>query len=158
MKIKVIFAAAALVYAPLAFAGGNAAYPKENVAAFIVEKLDVTSLPFVYRPKKEIGKKTLADYGYSARKVDENEAIIEAEGGVKRLSIKALDQTSSGIYACVAKPRQNGGEAKIQSVVLLKRKDSNALLKVRESSREFASCPVTGGTDNNSTAIEYGGD
>jgi hypothetical protein len=158
MKIKFIFAVAALAYAPLAVAGGKAAYPKENVAAFIVEKLDVTSLPLVYRPTKEKGKKTLADYGYTARKLEENEAIIEAEGGVKKLSIKVLDQTSSGIYACVAEPGQNAGEAKTQSVILLKRKDSNALLKVRDSSREFASCPAIGGTDNASTATEYGGD
>jgi hypothetical protein len=156
MKIKVMFAVAALAYAPLALAGGNADYPKDRVAAFVVEKLDVTSLPSAFRPKKEKGKKTLADYGYAAQKVEENEAIIEAVDGAKRLSIKVLDQGSSGIYVCVAEPGQNGGEAKKQSVVLLKRKDPNALLKGRESFREFASCPVIGGTD--STVDAYGGD
>ena len=154
MKIKVIFSVAALACAPLAVAGGSAPYPKENVAAFIVEKLDVTSLPLVYRPKQEKGKKTLADYGYTARKVEENEAIIEAEGGVKKLSIKVLDQKSSGIYVCVAEPGENGGSAKTQSVILLKRKDANALLKGRESFREFATCPVIGGSD--STSNSYG--
>lgn len=158
MKIKVMFAIAALACAPLAVAGGNAAaYPREKVAAFIVENLDVTSLPSSIRPTKEKGKKTLADYGYTARKVAENEAIIEAVGGVKKLSIKVLEQTSSGIYACVAESGQNGGEAKTQSVVLLKRKDSNDLLKGRDSSRAFVSCPVIGGSDNASTAVEYGG-
>ncbi len=156
MKIKAMFAVAALAYAPLTFAGGNAAYPREKVAAFIVEKLDVTSLPLVYRPKLEKGKKTLADYIYTARKVEENEAIIEAEDGAKKLSIKVLDQTSSGIFVCVTEPGQNGGEAKTQSVILLKRKDSNGLLRGRESRREFASCPAIGGSD--STANSYGGD
>jgi hypothetical protein len=64
------------------------------------------------------------------------------------LSIKVLDQRSSGIYVCVAEPGQNGGEAKTQSVVLLKMKDPNSLLKGRESFREFASCPVIGGSES----------
>ena len=158
MKINVVFAAAALACAPLALAEGNAAYPKENVAAFIVEKLDVTSLPSAIRPKNEKGKKTLADYGYTVQMVEENKAIVEASGGAKQLSFKVLDQRPSGIYVCVAEPDQSGGEAKTQSVILLKRKDSNALLRGRESFREFSSCPVIGGSDNDSTASSYGGD
>ena len=156
MKIKVMFAVAALAYAPLALAGEKAAYPKEKVAAFVVEKLDVTSLPSAIRPKKEEGKKTLADYGYKAQKVEENEAIIEAVDGGRRLSIRVLDQRPSGIYVCVAEAGQNSGEAKTQSVVLLKMKDPNAVLKGRESFREFASCPVIGGSAP--TANSYGGD
>src|SRR5262249_6223368 len=115
-----------------------------------------TSLPSAFRPKKEKGKKTLADYGFTPQSVGENEAIIEAPGGVGELAIKILDQKSSGIYVCVAEPGQNGAETKNQSVIFLKRKDSNALLKGRESSREFASCPVIGGSD--STADSNGGD
>jgi hypothetical protein len=156
MKIKVMFAVAALAYVPLALAGGNAAYPKEKVAAFVVERLDATSLPSAIRPKKEKGKKTFADYGYTTQKAEESEATVEALNGARRLSIKVLDQRLSGIYVCVAEPSQNIGEAKTQSVVLLKMKDPNALLKGRESFREFASCPVIGGTD--STADAYGGD
>jgi hypothetical protein len=60
-KIEVILAVSALAYAPLALAGGRAAYPSEKVAAFVVEKLDATSLPSAIRPRKEKGKKTLAD-------------------------------------------------------------------------------------------------
>jgi len=97
MKTKVLLAVAALSYSPLAVAGNEAAYPKENVAAFVVEKLDLTSLPSEFRPKKEKGKKTLEDYGFTAQRIDENEAIIEAAGGVRRLAIKVLDQKSSGI-------------------------------------------------------------
>ncbi len=154
MKTKVLLAVAALSYSPLAVAGNEAAYPKENVAAFVVEKLDLTSLPSEFRPKKEKGKKTLADYGFTAQRTDENEAIVEA-GGVRRLAIKVLDQKSSGIYVCVTEPGENGGDTKAQSVVLLKRKTPNTLLKGRESFREFAACPAIGGSD--SATNLYGG-
>ena len=154
MKTKVLLAIVALAYAPLVVAGNEAAYPKENVAAFVVEKLDLTSLPSALRPKKEKGKKTFADYGFTVQTVDENEAVIEAAGGVRRLAIRVLDQKSSGIYVCVAEPGENGGSTKTQSVILLKRKDANALLKGRESRREFGACPVVGGSD--STSSSYG--
>jgi hypothetical protein len=147
MKTKVLLAVVALSYSPFVVAGNEAVYPKENVEAFVVEKLDLTSLPSVFRPKKEKGKKTLTDYGFTAQSTDENEAIIEAAGGVRRLTIKVLDQKSSGIYVCVAEHAENGSDTKAQSVVLLKRKNSNALLKGRESFREFAACPVIGGSD-----------
>jgi len=155
MNTKLVLALAALSYAPLVVAGNEAAYPKEKVAAFVVEKMDLTSLPSAFRPKKEKGKKTLADYGFTAQTVNENEAVIEAAGGVRRLAIKVLDQKSSGIYVCVAEPGENGSQAKAQSVILLKRKDSNALLKGRESFREFAACPVIGGSS--SSGSSYGG-
>jgi len=155
MKTKVLLAVVALSYSPLAVAGNEAAYPKENVAAFVVERLDLTSLPSEFRPKKEKGKKTLQDYGFTAQRIDENEAIIEAAGGVRRLAIKVLDQKSSGIYVCVTEPGENGGGTKVQSVVLLKRKTPNTLLKGRESFREFAACPVIGGSD--SATNLYGG-
>jgi len=157
MKTTVVLALAALSYARLTVAGDKNVYPKEKVAEFIVEKLDITSLPVAIRPKKEKGKKTFADYGFTAQGVDDGETIIQAVGGTRKLSIKVLDQKSSGIYVCVAEPGQNAGKAKIQSVVLLKRNDSNALLKGRESWREFASCPVVGGTGKDSE-VSAGGD
>ena len=153
---KLKWVVAVLSCAPLAIAGDKAAYPKDNVAQFVLEKLDVTSLPSTLRPKKEKAKKTFAEYGFIAQKLDKNDAIIEAADGVSRLVIKVLDQTSKGIYVCFADPGQNGGEPKTQIVVLLKMKDPNALLKGRESFGEFAACPVIGGTD--SAADSYGGD
>ena len=147
MKTKVLLTVLALSYAPLMVAGNEDSYPKEKVAEFVVEKLDVTSLPSAFRPKKEKGKKTLADYGFTAQRMDEDEAIIEAAGGVRRLAIKVLDQNSSGIYVCVAEPGESGGDTKAQSVVLLKRKNPSGLLNGRESFREFAACPVIGGSD-----------
>jgi hypothetical protein len=154
MSTKLVLALAALSYAPLVVAGNEDAYPREKVAAFVVEKMDLTSLPSAFRPKKEKGKKTLADYGFTAQTVNETEAVIEAQGGVRRLAIKVLDQKSSGIYVCVAELGENGGETKMQSVVLLKRKNPSALLKGRESSREFPACPAIGGSD--STMNSYG--
>jgi hypothetical protein len=154
MKSKVLFAVVALSYVPLVMAGNKAEYPNEKVAEFVIEKLDVTSLPSAVRPKKEKGKKTFADYGFTAHTVNDNEAVIETAGGVRRLAIKVLEQKSSGIYVCVVEPGENGGQANTQSVLLLKRKDSNTLLKGRESIREFAACPVIGGSD--STSNSYG--
>jgi hypothetical protein len=153
MKTKAVLAIVALSYAPLGMAGNKAEYPNERVAEFVIEKLDVTSLPSAFRPKKEKGKKTFADYGFTVETVDETEAVIEAAGGVKRLAIKVLDQKPSGIYVCLAEPGENGGQAKAQSVLVLKRNDPSALLKGRESFREFAACPVIGGSD--STANSY---
>jgi hypothetical protein len=148
MRTKILLAVAALAYAPVGLAGNKAAYPTEKVAAFVAEKLDLTSLPSTFRPKKQKGKRTSADYGFTAQMVSDNEAMIESASGDKRLAITILDQTSSGIYACVAEP------AKLQSVIVLKRKDASALLKARESWREFAACPVIGGSD--STTGAYG--
>jgi len=154
MKTKVLLAVVALSYAPLGVAGNKAEYPNEKLAEFVIEKLDVTSLPSTFRPKNEKGKKTLADYGFTVQTVDESEAVLEAAGGLRRLTIKVLEQKYSGIYVCVAEPGENGGSAKTQIVILLKRKDANALLKGHESFREFAACPVVGGSD--STSNSYG--
>jgi hypothetical protein len=153
MKAKVLLAVVVLSYAPLGMAGNKVEYPSEKVGEFVIEKLDVTSLPSVFRPKKEKGKKTLADYGFTAQRVDENETIIEAAGGVRKLAIKVLDQNTSGIYVCVAEPGENGGQAKTQSVILLKRKESNALLTVHLTFREFATCPEIGGSDTSGNSF-----
>ncbi|HTB92664.1 MAG TPA: hypothetical protein VK728_07520 [Candidatus Sulfotelmatobacter sp.] len=156
MKIKVVLALAALSHAPLTVAGDKDVYPKEKVAEFIVTKLDVTSLPAAVRPKKEKGKKTFADYGFAAQEVNERESIIQAMDGTRKLSIKVLDQRPSGIYVCVTEPGQIAGQAKVQSVVLLKRNDSNTLLKGRESWREFAACPVVGAAEKYAEEIAGG--
>jgi hypothetical protein len=152
MKTITLLALAVLSYPPLGLASNKAAYPKEKVAAFVAEKLDLTSLPSTFRPKKEKGKKTIADYGFTPQMVSENEAVIEAASGGKKLTITILDQTSSGIYACLAEPGENGGTPKAQSVIFLKRKEESALLKARESWREFAACPVIGGSDSTTSA------
>jgi hypothetical protein len=61
MKTKTLLAVAALAYAPLGLAGNKPAYPKEKVAAFVAEKLDLTSLPSTFRPKKQKGRVRITD-------------------------------------------------------------------------------------------------
>jgi hypothetical protein len=156
MKIEVLVAVAAMACACVALSAEDAPYPNEKLAAFVVEKLDVTSLPTVYRPKKQKGKKTLTDYGYTVQKLGETEALVEEAGGTRKLVIRILQEGSAGIYACMSEPARDGGYPKTQSVILLKRKDSSDLLKGRETWKEFKSCPAIGASADNSAA--YGGD
>lgn len=155
MKTKVLLAILFLSYVSPGMARNKTEYPNEKVAEFVINKLDVTSLPSGFWAKKVKGKKTLADYGFTAQTLNDNEAVIEGADGVRKLAIKVLDQKSSGIYVCIGTPGVNGGDTKTQSVVLLKMKDSNELLKGRESFREFAACPVIGGSDSSENS--YGG-
>jgi len=43
--MKLLYGAIALVCTPLVIAGNDAAYPTEKLAAFVAEKVDVTTLP-----------------------------------------------------------------------------------------------------------------
>ena len=126
--------------------GNSALYPTEKVTSFVIEKLDLTSLPAPFHPHKEKGKKTFADYGFTRQNVEEPSAVLETAGGAAKLSLRVLDQKSSGIYVCVADSEQTDA-IKTQRVFLVKRKSSDALLKGREAFREFAGCPLIGGND-----------
>ena len=156
MRTRALLAVVALSCAPLLAARNDPAYPTERVAGFLVAKLDLNSLPSAFRPMKQKGKRTFADYGFTAQRVDESEAIVEAQGGAKGLKIKVLDQKSSGIYVCIAERGRNNAETETQSVGLLTRRGPDSLLKARESFRGYAACPVIGGSD--STVDSYGGD
>ena len=131
MKIKVLLAVLFLSYVPLCLAGNKAEYPNEKIAKFVIDKLDVTSLPPGFGPRKAKGRKTIADYGFTAQTYNDNEAVMEGDG-LKKFAIKILDENSSGIYACIGAPGVNESGTKTQSVILLRMKDSNALLKGRE--------------------------
>ena len=141
-----------LVCAPLALAGNGAGYPNEHVAGFVVEKLDVTTLPSALRPKREKGKKTFSDYGFVTQKAEENESLVEAPNGGARYSLKVLQQSDSGIYVCLAQQSKDGNATAIQRVLLVKHKNANDLLKGRESFRDFAACPEIGGADDGSSS------
>jgi hypothetical protein len=145
----------ALVCVPMAVAGNNVAYPKERVAEFVVEKLDITVLPSTLRPKPEKKKKTFAEYGYGTRQLNEKEALVEAASGGSQIDIKILEQETSGIYVCVEGPAKNVSGGQIQRVFLLKLKNARGLLKGRESSKEFDGCPVIG-IDPAATTDSYG--
>jgi hypothetical protein len=137
----------ALACVPAALAGNKVPYPREKVTEFVVDKLDVTTLPSAIRPKHEKAKKTFTDYGYVPRQLDDKEAIIETTSGGSQISIRVLQQESAGIYVCVAGSEKNANEKHVQRVLFLKMKDANGFLKSRETFKEFSSCPVIGGTD-----------
>ena len=153
--MKLFCGAIILACAPLAFAGNDAAHPIEKVAAFVIQKLDVTTLPSAIRPKREKNKKTFADYGYVMRKVDEKEALLEAPQTGAEITISILEEKKSGIYVCVNGQTQTEGSSHFQRVFLLSQKNTSALLKGRESSKEFDGCPVIGGGDNDSQPNGY---
>ena len=155
--MKVMCGVLLLVWMPLTVAKSESAYPKEKVAEFVVQKLDVTSMPLAIRPKKEKGKKTFGDYGYVTRKLDDNEAQVEAPQGRSEITVSVLEENKSGIYVCFNGETQKQGDSQIQRVFLLTVKNGDGLLKGRESWKEFDSCPVIGGSDGEASADAYGG-
>ena len=155
--MKMLCGMIALATASVAVANNSASYPKGEVTKLVVEKLDVTTLPSGIRPKRDHNKKTFSDYGYMTSSLDENQAVVATPAGTQ-INIKRLEQKSSEVYVCVAGPGENASGGKIQRVFLVKLKNSDSLLKGRESWKEFDACPVMGGTDHDSTADAYGGD
>jgi hypothetical protein len=153
--MKILCGMIALAGASVALANNSASFPKDKLTEFVVEKLDVTTLPSGLRPKRDHAKKTFSDYGFVTSSLDENQAVIAGPSGTQ-INIKLLEQKTSEIYVCVAGTSENGGSGKIQRVVLLKLKDAGSLLKGRESGKEFSACPVIGGTDHDLTADAYG--
>jgi hypothetical protein len=153
--MKIFCGVMILASASVALAGNSApAYPTEKVAEFVVEKLDVTTLPYAMRPKKDKGKKTFSDYGYATRQVEEDEALVEATPG-RRVAIRVLAQEEAGIYVCVDGRGKNASDGRIQRVLLLQLKGSDGLLKGRESSKDFNSCQVIGGMADGSSGSSY---
>jgi hypothetical protein len=148
----VMIGAMGLAGVPGAVEGNNVPYPKENVAEFVVAKLDVTTLPSAVRPKRENGKKTFAEYGYVTRQIADKEAIIERAAGDSEINIRILEQRSSGLYVCTGGESKNAGRSRMQGVFLLTMKSATGLLRGRESFVEFEGCPVIGGADADADA------
>ena len=153
--MKLICGLMALACLPVTLASSNVPYPKENVAEFVVEKLDVTTLPSAIRPKPEKRKKTFGDYGYATRQLDEKQALVEAPGDAQ-INIRILEQKTSGIYVCVEGPGKHASSGQFQRVFLLKLNGASGLLKGREAVKEFDDCPAIG-VDPASVADSYGG-
>jgi hypothetical protein len=151
--MKLLYGAMVLAWAPLLLVGNDALYPTEKIAAFVFEKVDITTLPSAIRPKAVKNKKTFGDYGYVAREMDEKKALLDPRQGAPQVSIDVLEAQKSGIYVCVNSPSAGEGHDRFQRVLLLKLK--NGLLKGRETSREFDSCPVIGGVDKDSSSSSY---
>ena len=136
--MKLLYGALVLAYTPLVIAGNDAAYPTEKLAAFVVDKVDVTTLPSAIRPKSVKGKR--------------RSAITDMW---RASSIEVLEAKKSGIYVCMNSQSQNESGSRFQRVFLLKLKNANALLKGRETWKEFDSCPGIGGGDQDSTNAGY---
>jgi len=151
--MKLVCGAIVLVCAPLLLAGNDAVYPTEKIAAFVFEKVDVTTLPSAIRPKPVKSKKTFADCGYVARELDEKKALLDPPLGASQVSIDVLEAQKSGIYVCVNSQSAGQSHDRFQRVLLLKLK--NGLLKGRETWKEFDSCPVIGGGDKDSSSSGY---
>jgi hypothetical protein len=151
--MKLLYGVLGLAFAPLLFAGNDAVYPTEKIAAFVFEKADVTTLPSAIRPKAIKGKKTFGDYGYVAREVDEKKALLDPPQGAAKISIQVLEAQKSGIFVCLNSQTSAKGGAQFQRVLLLKLKDG--FLKGREAWKEYDSCPVIGGGDQDSSSSGY---
>jgi hypothetical protein len=142
--MKLICGVIALACVPAALAANNVPYPKENVAEFVVEKLDITTLPSAVRPKPEKSKKTFGDYGYATRQLDDKDGVMEAPQQGSPINIRVLQQKSSGIYVCVQGQSKKADSGQIQFVYLLKLKKATGLLRGGESWKEFDGCPAIG--------------
>ena len=153
--MKLLSGLLTLACVPAAVAGNNAPLPKDNVAEFVAERLDVTTLPSSLRPKAQKSKKTFGDYGYVMRQLDDKQILIEETSAGSQVNIRILEQKASAIYVCVQAPGQDVNSGPVQRVLLLKLKNENGLLKGRESWKEFSGCPVLGA--DTAAADSYGG-
>jgi hypothetical protein len=104
--MKMLCGMIALATASVALANNTASFPKDKVTQYVVEKLDVTTLPTGLRPKRDHAKKTFSDYGYVTSSVDENQVVVATPAGTQ-INIKLLEQKSSQIYVCVAGTGEN---------------------------------------------------
>ena len=148
--MKVLCGVIVLACVSLVLARNNAAYPMEKAAEFLVEKLDITTLPPEIQPRPEKGKKTFEDYGYVTWKLDEKGVLLEAPHKGSQIAIRVLEQTPNGIYVCVDAQGLNTRNGRFQRMRLLERKNASELLQSRESWKEVAGCPAIGGLDTDS--------
>jgi hypothetical protein len=152
-KMKMMFGVMLLACVPAAVAEIHYSYPTANLAEFVVEKLDVASMPPAIRPKLARGKTTFGDYGYTTQKVDEKEALLKAPQDGSQIAISILEANEAGIYVCVNGQAKNRSGSRVQRVLLLKAKSAEGALKGREASKEFDGCPVIGNSTDS-----YSGD
>lgn len=143
--MKILCAALVLACASLAAGNSRPAHPSDKIAQFVVQNLDANTLPQELRPKLEKGKKTLEQYGFVPVTIGETEAVLGESKALSKIVIRILEQRGSEIYVCAQRRQASAPQGEFQCVLLLKRKDSNGLLKSKESWREFASCPSIGG-------------
>jgi hypothetical protein len=149
-KMKIMLGVMLLACVPVAVAEIHYSYPTENLADFVVKKLDVASMPPAIRPKLARGKTTFGDYGYTAQKIDEKEALLKVPAGSSQIAISILEANPAGIYVCVNGQAKNQSGSRVQRVLLLKAKNADGALKGREASKEFDGCPAIGSATTDS--------
>jgi hypothetical protein len=111
--MKLLYGVIVLAFAPLVFAGNGARYPSEKIAAFVFEKVDVTTLPSAIRPKKIKNKKTFGDYGYVAREVEKKALLDRRKAPKPRLKYKTQKRNCGVNSQASGKERQSStGAAK----------------------------------------------
>ncbi len=153
---KVLSGLMILVCGTITVAGTGAAFPKENVAAFVAEKLDVTTLPEAIRPRREKNRKTFGDYGYVTAQMNDKTGLVEEMPGGPQITLRILEQNNSGMYVCVERAGSGSDVARVQRVVFLELKDAGTRLKGSETFKEFEGCPVIG-ADPDGGPSSYGG-
>jgi len=121
--MKLLYRAIALGCLPIVLAGNDAVYPTEKIAAFVFEKVDVTTLPPAIRARTVKGKKTFSDYGYTARELHEKKALLDPPQGMSQISIEVLEAQKAGIYVCVNGQAPKKSDDRFQRVFLLKLKE-----------------------------------
>src|ERR1700675_5002638 len=111
--MKILCGMIALASVSVAVANNTVSLPKDKVTKYVVENLDVTTLPSGLRPKRDHDKKTFSDYGYVTSSLDDNQAVMATPAGTQ-INIKILEQKSSEIYVCVAGPGPNAASGQVQ--------------------------------------------
>lgn len=123
-------------------AGEAPRYPKDKLAQFVIDKLDVTSFGNSIGPRRESGKTSFRDYGVVARTVKDNEAHLEEADGNWNFYITILKRTDSGIYICFEDRGAFPSTYHTVGPLLLTRPDSKSLLKAAQTKAAFKNCPV----------------
>jgi hypothetical protein len=121
-QMKMLSGMVLLACASLSLGKNLESYPKEKLAEFVVEKLDVNSLPDMIRLKREKGKKTFGEYGYVTRTIDQKGALLQEPQGRSQIAISVLEETQSGIYVCVNGQSKKESNEQFQRVFLLKQR------------------------------------
>jgi len=98
MQNKLVLAVVALTCTPLESTANNRAQPSERIAQFVVDTLDLTSLPAAFRLKKAKGKKTFADYGFVAQSLGETDVILTPTPRTSPLQTTVIPSVASTLF------------------------------------------------------------
>jgi len=91
--MKLLCGLMALACVPAGLAGNRATLPKEKVAEFVAEKLDVYNASRLHSAETgEEAKKTFGDYGYRTQFVDESHIHAQATPDGTQINIRILEE------------------------------------------------------------------